>query len=53
MENVFEKLALYRRRGANTLLVRDCIQVFLKSCDIVLKNQKAAGSLWHKVSEFI
>ena len=39
MKNVFEKLALYRGFGANTLLITDLPKVFLKNGDIVLKIQ--------------
>ena len=37
MKTVFLKLALYRRCGANTSLVSDWLNVFLKNWDIVLK----------------
>ena len=37
MKYVFQKFALYRKRGANTLLVSDWLNVFLKNCDIILK----------------
>ena len=37
MKNVFEKLALYRRRGASTSLVNDWLKVILRNCDIILK----------------
>ena len=30
MKNVFQMLALYRRRGANTFLVCDWLKLFLK-----------------------
>ena len=37
MKSIFEKLALYRRHGANMLLVSDWLKVFLKNCNIILK----------------
>ena len=44
MKNVLEKLPLYRRRRANTLLVSDWLKVFLENRD--KESQKAAGSLF-------
>ena len=46
MNNVFEKLALYRRHGADTSPVSNCLEEFLKKCDIILKFQQAAESLF-------
>ena len=40
-ENSLGKLALYRRRSANTSLVDDWLKkVFLKTCNIILKSPK-------------